>query len=156
MLSPNSDPSVALPLSVAVTHSPARPELAKQVRRSGVRRTRRLAAVLFCAGLLGLELGAWKLPPSGQEKHATEEAVASTEEAAITRIAQASLANSKHPLLTNQAREAQQKIEQSEARAQATLDTLHELRAKRIRLLYLFCGIGTLLIVLGALVRLSA
>ncbi len=157
MLLPNDEPVVVLPAGTAVAHSPTEPQ--KQVRRRGIstwNAARQLATALFCAGALAIDVGIWKMFPSGQEKHAAEEVMASTEEAAITRIAQSSLANSKHPLLVTQAREARFKIEQAEARMQATVQELHELRTKRMRLIYLFCGAGTLLIALGALVRLSA
>lgn len=154
---PNNEPAVALHASAVVAHSPSELQgYARPSKRSANRVSRQLATVLFCAGMLGLDLGAWELIPGNQEKHAAQEVLASSEEAAITRLAQASLANSTHPLLTNQAREARLKIEQADARAHVTMDAFQEFRTKRMRLMYLFCGIGTLLIVSGVLVRLSA
>jgi hypothetical protein len=157
MFSSNDKPVVAFPAAAAVAHSPA--ELHNQTRpsgRSARKPARQFATALFCAGVIGLDLGVWKMFPTEQEKYAAEEMAASAEEAAITKIAQASLANSKHPLLATQAREANHKIEQANARMQATVGALQELRTKRIRLIYLFCGIGSLLMVLGTLARLSA
>lgn len=157
MVSRNNESAMAFPPAAALAHTPARHQNAAESARPTTRKSaRQFATVLFCAGVLSLDLGAWKMFPSEQEIHARNEALASGEIAEITKVTQASLADSKHPLLAAQAREARQKIEQAEVRMQADAAALDELRAARTRLIYLFCGIGLLLTLVGALVRLSA